>query len=40
MLIKKKPGWEIPESAVTPELVYADRRRFIQTAAVGSLLAA
>lgn len=32
MLIKAKRGWELPESAATPESVYLNRRRFMQGA--------
>lgn len=38
MLIKRRRGWELPESAATPESIYRDRRRFLRTAAAGSLL--
>ncbi len=38
MLIKRRRGWELPESAATPEAVYRDRRRFLKTAAAGSVL--
>ncbi len=31
MLIKNRPSWQIPENEVTPESVYMDRRKFIQT---------
>lgn len=30
-------GWRIPERGVTPESVYADRRRFMQTMGLGAL---
>ncbi|MBN9470182.1 MAG: protein-methionine-sulfoxide reductase catalytic subunit MsrP [Bosea sp.] len=33
MLIKSRPGWEIPESEATPETVFLDRRRFIAAGA-------
>jgi sulfoxide reductase catalytic subunit YedY len=39
MLIKKKRGWEIPESAATPESVYLNRRNLMKTVAGGALLA-
>jgi len=32
MLIKRKHGWELPESAATPREVFEDRRRFIKGA--------
>jgi sulfoxide reductase catalytic subunit YedY len=40
MLIRRKRGWEIPESQATPESVYFDRRSVIKTIAAGSILAA
>lgn len=40
MLIKRKRGWEMPESAATPESVYLRRRELIKTIAAGSLIAA
>ena len=40
MLIKVKRGWELPESAATPQSVYLDRRRFLAGAAAGAILAA
>ncbi len=30
MLIRSKRGWELPESAATPEALFHDRRRLIQ----------
>ncbi|MGP1397363.1 MAG: protein-methionine-sulfoxide reductase catalytic subunit MsrP [Inquilinaceae bacterium] len=39
MLIKIRRGWEMPESAATPERVYLDRRRFMTAAAGGAILA-
>ncbi|MEZ5829786.1 MAG: protein-methionine-sulfoxide reductase catalytic subunit MsrP [Dongiaceae bacterium] len=37
MYIKKKRGWEIPESQATPEHVFFDRRRFLSVgAAIGA----
>ncbi len=36
MLIKTPPSWALPESQVTPEPIYRDRRRFIQGLAVGA----
>lgn len=38
MLIKRRRGWEIPESRVTPESVYLERRKLLRGAAVGSAL--
>lgn len=40
MLIKIKRGWELPESAATPEAVFRDRRRIIKAAAAGPILLA
>ena len=40
MHIRIKRGWELPESAATPEAVFADRRRLIKGIAAGSLLLA
>ncbi len=40
MLIRRKRGWELPESAATDEAVYLDRRRLIQGIAAGPILAA
>lgn len=31
MLIKSRPGWELPENAVTPEQVFFNRRAFLKT---------
>ena len=39
MLIKRKRGWELPESAAVDEAVYLDRRRLVQGLAAGSILA-
>jgi methionine sulfoxide reductase catalytic subunit len=39
MLIRRRRGWELPESAATPEAVFRDRRRLIQALGMGSLLA-
>jgi sulfoxide reductase catalytic subunit YedY len=39
MLIKIKRGWELPESAATPEAMFHDRRRFLKAAAAGPILA-
>ncbi len=38
MLIKRKRGWELPESQATPESVYLQRRRLMQGLAAGPLL--
>jgi sulfoxide reductase catalytic subunit YedY len=40
MVIRKKRGWEIPESAATPEHVFHGRRALLKAAAAGSMLAA
>ncbi len=40
MLIRRKRGWELPESAATPEAVFRDRRRLMKGVAAGPLLAA
>ena len=40
MLIKIRRGWELPESAATPEDVFHDRRRLAKALAVGPILAA
>ncbi|MGB5058233.1 MAG: twin-arginine translocation signal domain-containing protein, partial [Candidatus Promineifilaceae bacterium] len=43
MLIKKRTGYEIPSSEITPEQVYLNRRSFMKgatLAAAGALLAA
>jgi sulfoxide reductase catalytic subunit YedY len=40
MLIKIPRGWEMPESAATPEHLFHDRRRFAKALAAGSILAA
>jgi len=37
MLIKIKRGWELPESAATPESIYLNRRNLMKTMAVGGL---
>jgi methionine sulfoxide reductase catalytic subunit len=39
MLIRRKCGWELPESAAVDEAIYLDRRRLIQGMAAGSILA-
>ena len=41
MLIKRKRGWELPESAATPESVYMNRRTLLAgmgMAAIGGAL--
>ena len=40
MLIKNKRGWELPDSAATPEDVFRDRRRLLKAAAAGPILLA
>jgi sulfoxide reductase catalytic subunit YedY len=35
MLIRPKPSWSLPHSAITPESVYRSRRDFLATAAAG-----
>ncbi|WP_366655878.1 protein-methionine-sulfoxide reductase catalytic subunit MsrP [Fodinicurvata sp. EGI_FJ10296] len=40
MLIKRKRGWELPESAVTPEHIYLNRRNLMKAAGGGLLTAA
>jgi methionine sulfoxide reductase catalytic subunit len=40
MLTRAKRGWELPESAATPEHLFLDRRSFLKSAAAGSILAA
>jgi sulfoxide reductase catalytic subunit YedY len=40
MLIRRKRGWEIPESAATDERAFRDRRRLLQGLAAGPILAA
>ena len=39
MLIKSPRGWELPESAATPEAVFRGRRQLIKGLAAGSILA-
>jgi methionine sulfoxide reductase catalytic subunit len=36
MLIRRRRGWELPESQVTPETVMLDRRRVIATAGIAA----
>jgi methionine sulfoxide reductase catalytic subunit len=38
MLIRIPKGWELPESAATPESLFRDRRRLIKAAAAGPIL--
>ena len=40
MLIKSKRGWELPESAATPESIYLDRRTLAKAIAAGPMIAA
>ena len=40
MLVRRRRGWELPESAVTDEAVFHDRRRLVQAIAAGPILAA
>src|SRR5207249_11710116 len=40
MLIRRRPGWEIPERQATPEDAFMNRRRFLVTAAAGGLMLA
>ncbi len=37
MYVKRKKGWEIPESQATPEHMFHNRRRFLTTASVGAI---
>ena len=39
MLIRRNRGWELPESAATPEAVYLGRRALLKTMGLGSMLA-
>ena len=39
MLIRRKRGWELPESAVTPEAVFMNRREVLKAAGFGVALA-
>ena len=36
MLIKRKPSWTVPESEVTPEALFKDRRRFLKMGAAAA----
>jgi methionine sulfoxide reductase catalytic subunit len=38
MFVKTRRGWELPESAATPEAVFHDRRRLCQAIAAGPIL--
>ncbi len=38
MLIRRNRGWELPESAATPEAVFWNRRALLQTMGLGSML--
>ena len=40
MLIRRIPGWALPESAATPEEVFVNRRNLLKGVAAGSILAA
>ncbi|MBV9586764.1 MAG: protein-methionine-sulfoxide reductase catalytic subunit MsrP, partial [Alphaproteobacteria bacterium] len=40
MLIRKKRGWELPESAATNEAVFRNRRALLKGLAAGPILAA
>ncbi len=40
MLFRSKPGWELPESAATPESFFHDRRRLAKAIAAGPVLLA
>jgi methionine sulfoxide reductase catalytic subunit len=40
MLIRRKRGWELPESAATPEDYYIDRRRLLAGMGIGGLILA
>ena len=39
MLIRRKKGWELPESEATPETVYLGRRALLKAMGLGSILA-
>ncbi len=39
MFIKRKRGWEIPESEATPEAVFHDRRKLVQAMGLGVIAA-
>ena len=38
MLIRKRRGWELPDSAATPESAYMRRREFVKAIAAGPIL--
>ena len=40
MLTRSRKGWELPESAATPESVYLSRRQLMRAAGAGAMLAA
>ncbi|MGH7039203.1 MAG: protein-methionine-sulfoxide reductase catalytic subunit MsrP, partial [Stellaceae bacterium] len=40
MLIRRRRGWELPESAATPEAAFLDRRELVKAIAAGPILAA
>ncbi len=40
MLVKRRRGWEIPESEATPEAVFRDRRRLLKAMGLGAMAAA
>ena len=40
MAKRQKPGWELPESAATPEAAFNDRRRLLKAMGVGSIILA
>ena len=40
MLVKSKKGWELPESAATPESVFFNRRDIVKAMGFGALIAA
>jgi sulfoxide reductase catalytic subunit YedY len=40
MLTRSKRGWELPESAATPEAIFLNRRELMRGLAAGSILAA
>jgi sulfoxide reductase catalytic subunit YedY len=37
MFIKRKKGWEIPDSEATPEAMFRDRRRFLSAGVAGAM---
>jgi methionine sulfoxide reductase catalytic subunit len=39
MPIRRKKGWELPDSAATPEAVFLNRRALLRTMGLGSMLA-